>query len=278
MWATIGTVTQFSATIDVSTWPTDDYCFIFNPGESALERDIRLTSIFDIITDIDKDGIGDTTDNCILISNPDQADCNTNGVGDACDAINPEAADVVCDGVDNNCNGSIDEGFQLEPTKCGTGACASTGTTSCVEGQIKDSCIAGTPGTEIWNLIDDDCDGNNNEGLWSGFFQPIDMGDVLNQVKAGSAIPVKFSLGSNAGLSIFEAGYPQSIKIECNTSTPLDNIETTVTAGGSSLTYDPIANQYIYVWKTDKSWTGTCRKLMVMLIDGTSYFANFKFK
>ena len=54
-------------------------------------------------------------------------------------------------------------------------------------------------------------------------------------------------------------------------------VEETVTAGGSSLSYDPTTGQYIYVWKTEKSWAGTCRQLRVKLMDGTSHIANFNF-
>jgi hypothetical protein len=112
---------------------------------------------------------------------------------------------------------------------------------------------------------------------WNGFFQPIDN-DKLNVSKAGSAIPVKFSLSGNQGLNIFAVGYPKSIQISCDSSLPMDDIESTVTAGGSSLSYDALADQYIYVWKTEKSWVGTCRQLQVKLSDGTLHTANFKFK
>lgn len=115
---------------------------------------------------------------------------------------------------------------------------------------------------------------------WNGFFQPIDNGEnVWNTVKAGSAVPVKFSLGGDQGLSIFATGYPKLFKVSCTGGTE-DAIESTVTAGGSSLTYDALAGQYIYVWKTDKSWanTITCGRLYVTLIDGTTHSANFKFK
>jgi len=197
-----------------------------------------------------------------------------------CSATPRTPGEEICDNIDNDCDGSTDENL-TQVTHCGLGICSgNTGSKTCTAGSWgEDSCnpLAGAT-TEIWNLFDDDCDGNINEGLWSGFFQPIDMGNIFNQVKAGSAIPVKFSLGSNAGLSIFAAGYPLSTKIACSTSVPTDEIEITVTAGGSSLTYDPIANQYIYVWKTDKLWAGTCRQLTVKLIDGTTNTANFKFK
>jgi hypothetical protein len=112
---------------------------------------------------------------------------------------------------------------------------------------------------------------------WNGFFQPVDN-DALNATKAGSAIPVKFSLGGYQGLGIFATGYPKSYQISCTTGASEDAIEETVTAGQSSLNYDPAAGQYIYVWKSVKNWAGTCRQLEVKLIDGTSHFANFKFK
>ncbi|NOH01711.1 MAG: ExeM/NucH family extracellular endonuclease [Chloroflexi bacterium] len=113
---------------------------------------------------------------------------------------------------------------------------------------------------------------------FSGFFPPIDDIPVLNAVKAGSAIPVKFSLGGDQGLDIFLAGYPLSRKIACDTNSPLDDIEQTVTAGGSSLSYDALSDQYTYVWKTNKAWAGTCRQLVVILKDGSIHLANFKFK
>jgi hypothetical protein len=113
---------------------------------------------------------------------------------------------------------------------------------------------------------------------FSGFFRPVDNTPTLNLAKAGSAIPVKFSLGGDEGLSIFATGYPRWQKISCDTSALLDAIEETVTAGSSSLSYDAITDRYVYVWKTDKAWAGTCRQLIVRLDDGTDHMANFKFK
>lgn len=112
---------------------------------------------------------------------------------------------------------------------------------------------------------------------FSGFFQPVDNLPTINTVKAGSAIPVKFSLGSDLGLNILAAGSPGSHGVSCNSGAPTDAIEQTVTAGSSSLQYDSVANQYTYVWKTDKAWTGTCRQLDVTLGDGTIHSAVFQF-
>jgi len=111
---------------------------------------------------------------------------------------------------------------------------------------------------------------------WNGFFQPVDNLPALNKAKAGSAIPVKFSLNGYQGLTIFLPGYPVSTVTTCGT-TVTDTIESTVTAGSSSLSYDATADQYNYVWKTDKAWAGSCRTLTVKLIDGTTHQANFQF-
>jgi len=113
-----------------------------------------------------------------------------------------------------------------------------------------------------------------------GFFPPVDD-NVLNVVKAGRAIPVKFSLDGYQGLEdiIFVPGYPKSIPIVCpGKDEPVGVMEFAETAGESSLSYDADAYQYIYVWKTEKTWAGSCRQLVVKLIDGTSHVANFTFK
>jgi hypothetical protein len=112
-----------------------------------------------------------------------------------------------------------------------------------------------------------------------GFFQPVDnpgtTNSVVNTMKAGSAVPLKFSLGGNYGLDVLAASSPMSSAYTCGGGTE-DAVEETVTAGASSFTYDATAGQYVYVWKTDKAWAGTCRKLTVNFKDGTSKQALFK--
>ncbi len=112
---------------------------------------------------------------------------------------------------------------------------------------------------------------------WSGFFRPVDNLPALNTLNAGTAVPLKFSLNGNKGLDIFATGYPKSIPVSCSTGSGSDPVEETTTAGKSSLTYDPASGQYIYTWKTEKSWAGTCRQLTIKLVDGAEYQANFQF-
>jgi regulation of enolase protein 1 (concanavalin A-like superfamily) len=111
-----------------------------------------------------------------------------------------------------------------------------------------------------------------------GFYQPVDNPPVVNTGNAGAGIPVKFSLGSNQGLHILATGYPAAQKFACGSGGgSTDPLEETVTAGNSSLQYDAATNMYTYVWKTDKTWAGTCRQLIVRLSDGTDHTALFQF-
>ncbi len=112
---------------------------------------------------------------------------------------------------------------------------------------------------------------------WNGFFQPIDNNGVFNKVKAGSAIPVKFSLYGDYGLFILAAGYPKAVTVPKPAMAQTDAIEEVSTYSVSGLKYDALADQYIYVWKTDKAWTGTCKRLDVKLIDGSVHSAYFEF-
>jgi predicted outer membrane repeat protein len=111
---------------------------------------------------------------------------------------------------------------------------------------------------------------------FSGFYSPVDNPTIVNKVKAGSTVPVRFSLGGDFGLNIFVAGYPQLTRTLCRTGT-VDAIEETLTAGASGLTYDPITSRYTYVWKTDKKWAGFCGTLALKFVDGTERTALFQF-
>jgi hypothetical protein len=113
---------------------------------------------------------------------------------------------------------------------------------------------------------------------FSGFFSPVDNPPDINEVKAGRAIPLKFSLGGDQGLDIFESGYPKSVPMACDSTDSVDLVEQTLSDKVSHLTYDATTDNYTYVWKTDKGWADTCRQLVVKLNDGsTEHVADFKF-
>jgi hypothetical protein len=95
-------------------------------------------------------------------------------------------------------------------------------------------------------------------------------------VKAGSAIPVKFSLDGNKGLSAVASITIANGSCVATASDPITDAET-VAASTSGLTYDATADQYVYVWKTDKSFAGSAKRLTVTLADGSAHAARFSF-
>jgi hypothetical protein len=113
---------------------------------------------------------------------------------------------------------------------------------------------------------------------FTGFFPPVDNDPVLNNVKAGAAVPMKFSLNGDRGLNIFESGFPASQPIACPGDAILAPIEATAPAGQSGLQYDNALDVYTYVWKTAKEWSQTCRQFVIRLTDGSFHVANFQFR
>lgn len=75
--------------------------------------------------------------------------------------IQPGTQPEVCDGIDNNCDGSVDENLGQE--SCGTGPCRIT-INKCKDGKVQ-TCTPKQGSTEICNGIDDDCDGMADEGV-----------------------------------------------------------------------------------------------------------------
>lgn len=105
---------------DSNTWWNDpnDYRVFF------LDDSYVVTS-----TDIDNDGVSDATDNCAEVSNSNQADADSNGVGDVCDCLSNWVAE------ENNCSISDNKIISYTDTNsCGKayGLPADNGTlTSC---------------------------------------------------------------------------------------------------------------------------------------------------
>ncbi len=109
-----------------------------------------------------------------------------------------------------------------------------------------------------------------------GFYQPIDMGGVLNMVKAGSTVPAKFELfAGTRELTDTSFVAMSATKITC-TLAYMDDIELTAT-GNTSLRYDATGGQFIYNWKTPAT-PGACYQLTMTARDGSTLKANFKLK
>lgn len=91
--------------------------------------------------------------------------CVDGAVQDSCVAGTGAPTDETCDGVDDDCDGSLDDDYAPEATSCGVGACGRMGLTSCVAGVEQDSCVAGAPAPSdaSCNGVDEDCSGVNDE-------------------------------------------------------------------------------------------------------------------
>jgi hypothetical protein len=112
-----------------------------------------------------------------------------------------------------------------------------------------------------------------------GFLSPITNG-VLNQVKAGQSVPVKWQLKDSSGnfvTALSSVTAIASADLACGTEA-LGAAVPTTTSGSSSLRYDSSANQFVYTWQTASSWADTCRRLSLSLDDGSTHTVDFKLK
>lgn len=108
-----------------------------------------------------------------------------------------------------------------------------------------------------------------------GFFLPVYNPPVVNRATAGQAVPVKFAVEGSRGLPVLQSGVPTSVPASCSASVPEKPVMETVVAAASQLRV--VGTSYTYVWKTSPNWAGTCRKLVVTLVDGSTHEALFHF-
>jgi mannan endo-1,4-beta-mannosidase len=146
-------------------------------------------------------------------------------------------------------------------------------------GAVPDPCVSNRAyvnGTDIQITILTSHASTWNFGVvpyqFSGFFSPVSNPPTLNKIKAGAAVPLKFSLQGNKGMNIFSAGYPKVQEISC----PSRDGITTLSSATGTLSYDKKAAQYTYTWMTSKRWAGTCREIRIKLNDGTTHPADFQ--
>ena len=147
-------------------------------ADPTIKESTTDTSGPDEGVDGDKDGFGES-----------EGDCND---GDS--AVNPSATEV-CDGIDNNCDGTVDEGvtqtFYADADGDGFGdtaapqtACEATDGFVENDGDCDDSQYGVNPASaEVCDNIDNNCDGQTDEDLTALWFADAD-GDGYGDVNA----------------------------------------------------------------------------------------------
>ena len=124
--------------------------------------------------DADGDGYGNASVTTQALTQPagyvaDSTDCNDSNA-----SVHPNAPEI-CDGIDNNCNGRIDEGFGLgAECEVGVGACYREGVMVCSGGVAVCNAVAGTPTPEVCDGIDNNCDGQIDEGVKTTYYRDGD--------------------------------------------------------------------------------------------------------
>ena len=111
---------------------------------------------------------------------------------------------------------------------------------------------------------------------FNGFFTPIASPPAYNSIKAGSAVPVKFSLSGFQGDDVVSSA--RTIQVDCATGIPVIGSSRPAPANGGSVQYDAATDTYTYVWKSGRGLKGTCQELALALSDDSGHVAYFQLK
>lgn len=140
--------------------PSTEICDgIDNDCNGVIDNGVTLNTYY---RDADGDGYGNPLVTTTACSMPSGYVANNTDCNDANNLINPGRTEL-CNGVDDNCNGTTDELWPLKGSTCtvGVGACTRTGVWVCNGAGTGLVCSAtpGSPTAETCNGIDDNCDG-----------------------------------------------------------------------------------------------------------------------
>ncbi len=110
-----------------------------------------------------------------------------------------------------------------------------------------------------------------------GFSQPVDNQPVMNKMKAGQTVPIKWRLLNSSGAPVTNLAIATITvtSLNCSSGTTVDLVEETV-AGSSGL--QNLGNGYYQMnWKSPKMYADSCKTLSLNINDGVSHDANFQF-
>ena len=102
-----------------------------------------------------------------------------------------------------------------------------------------------------------------------------------NTAQSGSTVVVRYQLKDANGAYV--SNLASFVSLTSYTAARLTGVafgeaEQVSAAGGTTLRYDAITNQFIFNWKTDASWGNSCRLLELTLADGSKHDALMQFR
>lgn len=166
--------------------------------------------------------------------------------------------------------------------------CSASDAVSGLDGSCSVSGYSAAVGPQTVSASATDKAGNTNSASagytvlgWTlkGFYQPVDMNNVVNTVKAGSTVPLKFEVfaGSTELVSTSVVTSFGATEVSCTALTAGEDAIEMTTTGGTALRYDSTAGQFIQNWQTPKK-VGACYRVTVKTQDNSTLVAFFKLK
>ena len=113
-----------------------------------------------------------------------------------------------------------------------------------------------------------------------GFYKPVDMGTtVLNVVKGGSTVPLKFAVRAGEAEVTSLTTLKAAFVVKGASCDPADakSDDVLTTTGNTTLRYDATAHQWIQNWQTPKT-PGKCYTVVLTTADGSTLSAQFQTK
>ena len=238
------------------------------PPSSMLGSIFRL--LFETCDGADNDLDGTTDEGFTNTDGDSQADCvdlddDNDGVSDADETaagsnpLNAASTPEVCDGVDNDLDGSIDEGFAdadgdgqsncVDPDDDGDGDPDST------DCQATNAAVHHGAAEIAGNSVDDNCNGQVDEsaGPATGFVGLLDpYAPPPDAFRAGRVIPLSWRYESDGQVVDSALAAPNvSVwgPVACGDTTGGSTIEVS-SSGNSGYQYDPITQTWQFHWKT----------------------------
>jgi hypothetical protein len=251
-------------------WWTTDVTLDWTVAEPQSPNSLVLTGCADVTVATDQ---GPTDYRCSATSSGGSAGPET--VSIKRDATDPTVALV---GGPANGSSSYFGGVPAAPTCEASDATSGLASACAVSGYgtgVGDHTVTATAVDNAGN--DETAEISYHVLAWTtaGFYAPVDKGGVLNTVKGGSTVPLKFELFAGP-TELTDTAAVRSFttaRTSCDGSSLTDEIEITTT-GGTSLRYDTVGGQFVQNWKTP---TGSaCYRVAMTAQDGSTILALFK--